>query len=879
MPLALVLGVHLSISSALAQAVNSLRAHLNDPTALIGVLAPSSANGVLAQQQLALAGPMIRVVFLTAERVVQERAEPQLHANGQRVAPAGWLGSTVRRWLATRPVSLGPFADTLAQDGWSEPLEQVAQRLDEAGVTSTDLAVSGDGAKVLRATLEYVEGQRAKDDLVSAAQAAAASKTGSAPLDAIQGVILLGQRRLAPATLDALNPWLATRPSILVDLGLPSATGLPAPVETVTVPMTATLQLVSTPDPVRECREAVRAALDAVSAGVPLDRIAIAMPDPSQAEILRAHLEDARLPARFMVGAALARQPGAQLLRLMWDAQSAPTLQAWHAVLRFPRLRLARNATAKATVGRGRWRRLLADCGGTGTTLVSALNAMVLTRDGDPEARDGLVLAIDRMQAATSDWGQPAPLAEHAERWTRFLEDWLGRAAQDVVDALAPLEGPILTAAEARVELDAVLSQWAPVRGITGRGLLVAEPMGLLGGSFDRVMLLSAVEGSLPRDAREDPLLPDALVNTLGHGLETSADRRVRELRRFRAVLSACTGTLWISIPRVEMLEGRPLLPSSLLLSHLGCSYSELRQKTTTWGSRAHATTAKPHRAVDATEAVLALPPSPRAAALAGFPSARRLMAYQQEADLVRDGGLPSEWTGRVDSRPLPNTGPTEPSALMWQLNDLGAALLGHVGAGRPRVLSEAFDPTDRWTQRRLRLDVVRYLWANPSSTTPKAIDAVLTAAAGLRSISPARLQLARQMLQATVVPIVRKPPATSNQAVGGLHVAGELGWLDGDLVVEVEEVGRVPSLAMALQACALKPSSPHLDVRQVDPTGATRTVDIAGAMAAVEARVASADKHYYPFLQLGPRFPRLALPDDPSVASDELADVVAVLP
>lgn len=170
----------MSISTSLRDAVTALRSHLQDPTALVAVLAPSSANGVLAQQQLALAGPMIRVVFLTAEQVVRQRAEPVLHAQGSRTEPPGWLGSTLRRWLDTQPKELDPFAETLSREGWADPLTQVVERLDEAGVGSADLTQPGDQARVLRAVLTFVEAQRNANKLENTWQLGQASLAGVA---------------------------------------------------------------------------------------------------------------------------------------------------------------------------------------------------------------------------------------------------------------------------------------------------------------------------------------------------------------------------------------------------------------------------------------------------------------------------------------------------------------------------------------------------------------------------------------------------------------------------------------------------------------------------------------------------------------------------
>ena len=53
--------------------------------------------------------------------------------------------------------------------------------------------------------------------------------------------------------------------------------------------------------------------LDAVRAGLPLDRIAVVLPDPEQVVVLREHFDRAQLPATWLVGPPLSTTPAARL--------------------------------------------------------------------------------------------------------------------------------------------------------------------------------------------------------------------------------------------------------------------------------------------------------------------------------------------------------------------------------------------------------------------------------------------------------------------------------------------------------------------------------------------------------------------------------------
>lgn len=859
----------MTLSDALAEAVATLRSHLADPMARIGVLAPSSTNASLARQQLALAGPMIRVDFLTAERIVLDRGHSALTASGLKPEPPGWLSGTIRAFLASKPEALGAHAETLSRSGWSQPLTSALRRLEEAGVAAEDLLTLDDShAAVLAAVLQHVVDQRG-ETWASLAETARASLSGTSPLDGIQGVVVLGRHRLAPCVAEALATWLEERPAVRIELGLgpmkPSAASMVEPLVVLEATTTPQTLIASTPDEVRECREVVRAVLDAVRGGIPLDRLAVAVPDTTQIDVLRTHLEDARIPTRFQLGVPLSRHPAAVLLGLAIELSRSRRVTDWYAVLRTPGLRLGKQLGIQVT-GRGRWRRILSRSRASGARLADGLSAWIAAteREEDIEAATHLRSAVVAIDNAIDAWAAPAPLHEHAARWADFLADWLGRPSAPVVQVLRSVRGPVLSRDEAWEEVQALLAESTP-DPIARRALLVSEPMGLLGGAFDRTFLLGATEGRLPRQQREDPLLPDRLVEALGERgfqLESAADVRAREARRYRAVLAATTGRIWVSCPRFEMVEGRPQLPSSLLLQD-GETYEALRSRMVRQGSRAHLGQAEPERATDERERLLCHAPEDRGAALVNHPTARRVLEYHLAVARVEAGGTPCAWTGRIPAELLVLPGVEEacrPGQISGLAADPGDFLLKQLGAWPPQRLRDSWDPTDRYIFASLQIAALL-----SDEGLAKALDAALDDDAEFREVGEARLALARGMLHARTPALTIGEVAESRAKLGPLKIQGELGWLEGGAlhVLRREKDAPADALVQAL-ACGCARLVVHT------PEGGEKAHEVLGGPLVFGLRLAGVG--WFPFVNTPP------LVDDPQFDSDESVQMLREL-
>ncbi|MFT4624869.1 MAG: hypothetical protein ACI8PZ_003532 [Myxococcota bacterium] len=717
------------LSATLAAAVAQVRRELGDPVAAIAVLTPSHTNGTLAWQQLALAGDVIRVEMLTPERLVATLARPGLVAAGLSPEPASWRSATVRSLLGSLDPSAVPLAARLGQAGWSSALAGAVDTLEAAGISGAALdalTIPGhdDRLALLARLLRGVAERRAQDRLASLSDRcdAAASRVEDTRWS---GSVILGDRLLPPRVHNVLAAWLAARPHIEVRLapwgalaaaphGLRAATsgrvldvppatrlaatlgGAPSPAQE------GEVVFARTPDDVRELAEATRSVLDAVHAGVPLEQIAVVLPDAEPVAVLRGHLDAAGVPTTWLTGPPLSTSPaGRFLLHLLDAATGDDTVPAWYALLRQPGLRLRGALGDGATRGRGRWRRILSRCGAVRDTdaIARAVDAWGERLDDPPFDPSDDRLAAQSLSAALRAIGHEllplasaATLGEHAQRWAALVIRWW-RPSPDRAQLLSVLAGwgsaglgPRLLPAAAIAELRDALARSPVLHGsLSDPAVRVLTPMGLLGGAFAHVVVTGLTEGRLPRHPGEDPLLPDALVESLrerlGAPLLTSRDVAGFEPRRFAAVVGACTGRLWLSAPATELLAERPLLPSVFLLEAAGAvlgrraRYADLAKLQVRFGTRARPWPSDPDRATDVFEHRIASVAHDRSSGLrllAAAPASRRLLGLHR----ALDRGGPSPWTGLVPPGTVPIPGadgtPLHPRALARLATDPG---------------------------------------------------------------------------------------------------------------------------------------------------------------------------------------------------------------
>ncbi|MDX9719899.1 MAG: hypothetical protein RBU37_04065 [Myxococcota bacterium] len=620
----------MSLATAVWSAIDALRQQLQQPSAPVVVLLPSSTNGVLLRQQLSLVRDIIRVDCSTPARLLGGLGRQALPEPLQP-EPEGWLTATVADLLPRLRDAgkLEPYGETLNEGGWNTALVRSLRTLESARVSPSLLRERAKSApqparlQILATILEAVQAARANDALASEVELWKAAR--NAVVDGIdhpakrwQAAVVVGDATLPVGLFEALGDWLARRPCRRVAV-LPLENVAPAPngmrlaaasspVMTAEAPALGrlgrcrrrlfgelasedatpddpSLVLARTPDERRELAECVRRVQRAVRAGTPLDRIAITLADASQVELLRDDLHRAEIPATWQVGAPLSHAPTARFLGLCLDmANSEPSLAKWYQLLNSPELPLRKLVEPQHLAHRARWRRLLAKCGahrGTAKILAAlAYRAQELERQpelsDDLAACNGLRMAMERVAQWLAKLPSSATLGAHASAWQELLPKRNPSSEAATLTRLLEewslvASGPVLSRAAAARLFDEACDSTSVLEGkLSEPAIRVLPPMGAFGGAFELVCCPGLDHSRFPSDPKPDPLLPDddlaAFELALGLRIPNSADQVDVERRRIAAVLSACHKEAWLSWPATDLVSARPRIAGRHLL-------------------------------------------------------------------------------------------------------------------------------------------------------------------------------------------------------------------------------------------------------------------------------------------------------------------------
>ena len=365
-----------------------------------------------------------------------------------------------------------------------------------------------------------------------------------------------------------------------------------------------TLAVVSVADERAELREAVREVLGAVERGAAAWDCALVVPHGDAVELAAAALREAGLPPACREPD---RSAGVRLLARLAGCVSPPTGEA------FSRRAVVDLFAAGPLRGGG-------EAGETALWLDEARQAGVVAgpdqwiarlasrrrglerRLADLEARDGVevddedevsgkieaarrrLAALLGLQAAVSALigacGRPPGRA----RWGDWAEFFAGavaavfdakaadqaRDAASRLQALAVLDEQVDLPEAAAVLRESLASARIP-HGRVGRdGVAVLTPMELRGLSFHTVVFTELAEGGFPARGRPDPLLGDAerrrAGSALGVRLPLAEQRDAESLLLFAFACEAARERLVLLAPRSGAADGRPRLPSRLLL-------------------------------------------------------------------------------------------------------------------------------------------------------------------------------------------------------------------------------------------------------------------------------------------------------------------------
>lgn len=360
------------------------------------------------------------------------------------------------------------------------------------------------------------------------------------------------------------------------------------------------LSVIAAPGTAAEAIEHARAFLAAAGEGVPFDRMAVLLPEPAgQASAFQEAFERAGIPAFFDAGARRPHPAGRAFLVLLDCAREGLSATRFAEYLSLGETPAAPadsgtdgaaddTAEVPGFVAPRRWERLILDSEVIGgldrwerrlarfadrlrqdeeAEEDEARREHLRLRQGDLRRLTETALPILRRLAAL-----PSPHASYSE-WTRHLEE-LARAAllhpQGVIDCLAETD-PMrdvseVTLDEARESLAGRLAEVVTRSRGSRYGRVWVGPIDAARGlAFDVVAVPGLSERAFPRVLREDPMLLDRERAALSPDLPVRSDLAERERLRLRIGIGAATRRLTLSYSSLNLVEGRPQVPSYYL--------------------------------------------------------------------------------------------------------------------------------------------------------------------------------------------------------------------------------------------------------------------------------------------------------------------------
>ncbi|HEX5615371.1 MAG TPA: PD-(D/E)XK nuclease family protein [Acidimicrobiia bacterium] len=606
-------------AAALVAAVERHKA--GDPLRPVTIVVPANSVGVAARRMLArtttAAGTgIVAATLLTLYRLGELLGAPVLAASGRRPVSTPVVAAAARRVLRTEPGLFRAVADHPSTEEAFVRIHHELSALDEATLARLE------EPPVSRRAREVVRIHRAmrtrlapawydERDLLEAARAGI--EGGTITLDDLGRVVVHLPQQLSPAGA-ALITAIADRTDVSVIAALTGVPRADATVRTAVerlglevtdaavaavTPATGT-RVVSTSDADEEVRAAVRGVVDALRAGVPLERMAILSGTAEPyTRLVHDHLRAASIPFNGSDPRALAESVAGRTLLGILDLPthgfrrddvvavlaSAPLRFRGRFVPASAWERLTRDAGVVA--GPSQWHARLDDLAARYTERAEAIAAA----NGTEPFADRRVERIRLLQAfvahlvheldrsrglrswrAWRDWSSALlrdllPTEHQRAEWPDVERDALGKV-EAALDRLAGLDelddppDPETFRRTLRLELDSGLGR----AGRIGDGILVGT-MGLgLGLDLDRVFVLGLAEGSFPARSREDSLLTDDERRRAGGDLPLRGSRPDDDQRGLLAVLAATTGERWMSYPRGDLRKSTERMPSRFLL-------------------------------------------------------------------------------------------------------------------------------------------------------------------------------------------------------------------------------------------------------------------------------------------------------------------------
>lgn len=572
-----------------ARLVDDVRAlRRRDPRGAILLVVPSRLLGAHVRSRLVRElGGVAGIDVVTLPELAERVALLPLALAGRAPLPAVADRLLVDRAIrATVPPSGGYFSGVLDARNFPAAMLRTVLDVKHAGLGPADLeAAFPESAKVrelagvhreLEAGLRRQGYYDASDLLAEAARLVAAEP---ARLQAI-AVLAFGFVELNPLEqrlLEACGRGAAV-------LRYPADAGAAA------LPAADAIEIVAAPGEEREVREIARVILGHVEGGGRLDEVGVLLRRPAAyLSAVRDVFGAAGIPYVLGTAPAIGETRAGRSLRLLAEVRRSNFARA--AVMEFlafadlrPRPgtspaeweRLSRQAGIVG--GAHEWRARLDRLGRRLAPVpgVEDDEEGHARRAGDRDALGALRRVVRALLRGLSGLPDPAPVGALVDAVTRTFRRLvttspeaelalgaLGRLRElAALDAVLPLE-EFWTLLESALAVPSAAGP-APAPG----RVFVGELAVALGVDFALTIVPGLVEGSFPAAPRQDPILLDAERRRLP-GLPLAEDARELERARFALALGSGARRVVLTYPRIDAENGRPRVPSFLVLDLL----------------------------------------------------------------------------------------------------------------------------------------------------------------------------------------------------------------------------------------------------------------------------------------------------------------------